>query len=44
MERLGNGKTNWSTAAPGNPKSNISNNALGYFSVAPVKEYELLIP
>lgn len=36
--------TNLSTAAPGNPKSNISNNALGYFSVAPVKEYELLIP
>jgi hypothetical protein len=36
--------TNLSTAAPGNPKSNISNNALGYFSVAPVKEYQLLIP
>jgi len=31
--------TNPTTAAPGNPKSNISNNALGYFSVAPTKEY-----
>ncbi|WP_313154594.1 DUF4249 domain-containing protein [Sphingobacterium multivorum] len=36
--------TNLSTSAPGNPKSNISNNALGYFSVAPVKEYQLAIP
>lgn len=36
--------TNLSTAAPGNPKSNISNNALGYFSVATVKEYQLAIP
>jgi len=31
--------TNPTTAAPGNPKSNISNDALGYFSVAPTKEY-----
>jgi len=31
--------TNPTTAAPGNPKSNVSNNALGYFSVAPTKEY-----
>lgn len=36
--------TNLSMAAPGNPKSNISNNALGYFSVATVKEYQLAIP
>lgn len=36
--------TNLSTAAPGNPKSNISNNALGYFSAATVKEYQLAIP
>ncbi len=34
---------NLSNAAPSNPKSNISNNALGYFSVAPVKEYKLKI-
>ncbi|MDF2474942.1 MAG: hypothetical protein K0S24_425 [Sphingobacterium sp.] len=34
---------NLSNAAPSNPKSNISNNALGYFSVAPVKEYPLTI-
>lgn len=34
---------NLSNAAPGNPKSNISNNALGYFSVAPVMEYKLKI-
>jgi len=31
--------TNPTTAAPGNPKSNISNNAIGYFSVASAKEY-----
>ena len=36
--------TNLSTAAPGNPKSNISNNALGYFSAATVKEYQLIVP
>ena len=34
---------NLSNAAPSNPKSNISNNALGYFSVASVKEYQLKI-
>ena len=34
---------NLSNAAPSNPKSNISNNALGYFSVAPVMEYKLNI-
>lgn len=34
---------NLSNAAPSNPKSNISNSALGYFSVAPVKEYPLKI-
>lgn len=36
--------TNPGTAAPGNPTSNISNNALGYFSVASVKEFGLRIP
>jgi hypothetical protein len=36
--------TNLATAAPGNPKSNISNNALGYFSAASVREYQLTIP
>jgi len=34
---------NLSNAAPSNPKSNISNNALGYFSVASLKEYKLKI-
>lgn len=34
---------NLSNAAPSNPKSNITNNALGYFSVASVKEYQLKI-
>lgn len=34
---------NLSNAAPSNPKSNISNNALGYFSVAPVKDYPFKI-
>ncbi|MCS4227980.1 DUF4249 domain-containing protein [Sphingobacterium sp. BIGb0165] len=34
---------NVSNAAPGNPRSNISNNALGYFSVASLKEYKLKI-
>jgi len=29
-------------AAPGNPTSNISNNALGYFSVASAKEHEFI--
>ncbi|GHE23138.1 DUF4249 domain-containing protein [Sphingobacterium griseoflavum] len=36
--------TNPGTAAPGNPTSNISNNALGYFSVASVKEFGMRIP
>ena len=36
--------TNPGTAAPGNPTSNISNNALGYFSVASVKEFGFRIP
>lgn len=36
--------TNPGTAAPGNPTSNISNNALGYFSVASAKEFGLRIP
>lgn len=31
------------TAAPGNPTSNISNNALGYFSVASCKEFGLRV-
>ncbi|MFD1769050.1 DUF4249 domain-containing protein [Sphingobacterium suaedae] len=35
--------TNPGTAAPGNPTSNISNNALGYFSVASAKEFGLRI-
>ncbi|MDM1295912.1 DUF4249 domain-containing protein [Sphingobacterium sp. N143] len=35
--------TNLSNAVPGNPTSNISNNALGYFSVAPVKAYTLKV-
>ncbi|WDF69884.1 DUF4249 domain-containing protein [Sphingobacterium oryzagri] len=35
--------TNPGTAAPGNPTSNISNNALGYFSVASCKEFGLTI-
>lgn len=34
---------NVSNAAPSNPRSNISNNALGYFSVASLKEYKLKI-
>lgn len=34
---------NLSNAAPSNPRSNISNNALGYFSVAPLKEYKLKV-
>jgi len=34
---------NLSNAAPSNPRSNISNNALGYFSVAPLKEYQLKV-
>jgi len=36
--------TNPGTAAPGNPTSNISNNALGYFSVASVKEFGIRVP
>jgi len=36
-------RNNLSNAAPGNPQSNISNNALGYFSVAPMREYTLKI-
>ncbi|WP_437921602.1 DUF4249 domain-containing protein [Sphingobacterium sp. LRF_L2] len=35
--------TNPGTAAPGNPTSNISNNALGYFSVATVQEFMLRV-
>ncbi|QBQ42142.1 DUF4249 domain-containing protein [Sphingobacterium psychroaquaticum] len=35
--------TNPGTAAPGNPTSNISNKALGYFSVASGKEYTLKV-
>lgn len=35
--------TNPGSAAPGNPTSNISNNALGYFSVASVQEFGLRI-
>jgi len=35
--------TNPGTAAPGNPTSNISNGALGYFSVSSSKEYEFHI-
>src|SRR5690606_503844 len=31
--------TNPGSAAPGNPTSNISNNALGYFSVASAQEF-----
>ncbi|OOG15754.1 hypothetical protein BWD42_24040 [Sphingobacterium sp. CZ-UAM] len=36
-------QSNTMSNAPGNPRSNISNNALGYFSVAPSKEYKLQI-
>ncbi|MEJ5053955.1 DUF4249 domain-containing protein [Sphingobacterium sp. MYb382] len=36
-------RTNPSNAAPGNPTSNISNNALGYFSVASAKQYGIRI-
>lgn len=35
--------TNPGSAAPGNPTSNISNNALGYFSVASGQEYVMQI-
>ena len=35
--------TNPGTAAPGNPTSNITNNALGYFSVASGREYGLRV-
>jgi hypothetical protein len=35
--------TNPGSAAPGNPTSNISNNALGYFSVASAQEFRLQI-
>ena len=35
--------TNPSSAAPGNPTSNISNNALGYFSVASAKQYAIRV-
>lgn len=35
--------TNPASAAPANPTSNISNNALGYFSVASVQEFQLQI-
>lgn len=35
--------TNPGTAAPGNPTSNISNDALGYFSVASAKEFAMRI-
>lgn len=35
--------TNPGSAAPANPSSNISNHALGYFSVASAKEYVLLV-
>lgn len=35
--------TNPGSAAPGNPTSNISNNALGYFSVASAQEFRLQV-
>lgn len=35
--------TNPGSAAPGNPTSNISNDALGYFSVASVQEFRIQI-
>lgn len=35
--------TNPGSAAPGNPTSNISNNALGYFSIASAQEFRLQI-
>ncbi|WP_245893652.1 DUF4249 domain-containing protein [Sphingobacterium gobiense] len=35
--------TNPGSAAPGNPTSNISNNALGYFSVASAQEFQMQI-
>lgn len=35
--------TNPGSAAPGNPTSNISNDALGYFSVASVQEFRVQI-
>lgn len=35
--------TNPGSAAPANPTSNISNNALGYFSVASAKQYGMLV-
>ncbi|MCW8310795.1 DUF4249 domain-containing protein [Sphingobacterium sp. InxBP1] len=36
-------RNNLSNAAPGNPPSNITNGALGYFSVAPMREYRVQI-
>lgn len=36
-------RTNPSSAAPGNPTSNISNKALGYFSVASAKQYGIRV-
>lgn len=35
--------TNPGSASPANPKSNISNGALGYFAVSTVKEYKITI-
>lgn len=35
--------TNPGSAAPGNPTSNISNGALGYFSVSHIKEYAVTV-
>lgn len=35
--------TNPGSAAPGNPSSNISNGALGYFSASSVREYTVIV-